>query len=391
MRVERARSSDSFVDSIGVNVHLHYTGTAYADNFSGLEPLLVGSGIRHIRDGMIDTTWQPFYDHLNALGRAGVRADLVTNVKESAALISAYPSRVSSALEAIEGPNEYDRSGDPNWAATLVSFQQMLYSTVHGRYPVVGPSLTSEGAFGAVGDLSPSLSYGNMHDYLAARNPGTPGWGGTDAFGTYASISYNTNVARQASKTKTVMATETGYGDVGQYSVPAAVKAKYTLRSLLEHYNRGIRRVYLYEFLDEGNDGFGTYGLVTSSLAPKPVYVAMKSMISQLSDRGASFTTQSLTYSLQASSDVHHTLLQRRDGTFELVLWLEVPGSNPDTDTAITVPSQSATLTLASAPKTSKAVTIGDDGNLSNVSLSGSGTTITLPVSDRVTIVDLHF
>ncbi|MDB5026644.1 MAG: hypothetical protein JWO66_333 [Candidatus Eremiobacteraeota bacterium] len=390
-RTESAQPADSFVDSIGVTVHLHYTGTAYVTSYANLETLLVGSGIRHIRDGAIDTTWQPYYDHLNALGRAGVHATLVTSVNQSAAFIGSYPARVSSAIEAFEGPNEYDRSGDPNWASTLASFQRMLWTTVNGRYPVVGPSLTSASAFGAVGDLSGSLTYGNMHDYLAARNPGTGGWGGTDAFGTYATIRYNMNVAAQASKAKPIYSTETGYGDVGSYAVPPAVKAKYTLRTFLEHFNAGVRRVYLYELVDEGTDGFGTYGLLTSTLAPKPVYTAVKTMIARLSDKGTPFTPKPLTYGLQAGADVHHTLLQKRDGTYALVLWIEAAGSNPDTAAPYTVPGQTATLSFANTPRVSQAVTIGDDGNAAQVVLGRSGRAITVPISDRVTIVNVRF
>ncbi|MDB5026645.1 MAG: hypothetical protein JWO66_334 [Candidatus Eremiobacteraeota bacterium] len=390
-RTENPRQSDALADSIGVDVHLHYTGTAYADSFPAVQTLLVDSGIRHIRDGVIDTTWQPFYDHLNALGRAGVHADLITSVNQSTALLASYPSRVSDAIESFEGPNEYDRSGDPNWSATLAAFQRNLWSAFNGRYPVIGPSLTSQSAWGAVGDLSGSLDYGNMHDYFAARNPGTSGWGGTDGFGTYATIGYNMAVAAQASKAKPIYSTETGYGDVGQYAVPAAVKARYTLRTLLEQFNAGVRRTYLYEFLDEGNDGFGTYGLVTSALAPKPAYTALKTFIAHLSDKGPAFTAAPLTYELEAGTDVHHTLLQRRDGTYSVVLWLEVAGSNPDTAAPYAVTAQSVTLSFPYAPKTSRAATIGDDGNATPLTLGGAGTTITLPVSDRVTILDLHF
>ncbi|MDB5028047.1 MAG: hypothetical protein JWO66_1736, partial [Candidatus Eremiobacteraeota bacterium] len=42
-RTESAQPADSFVDSIGVTVHLHYTGTAYVTSYANLETLLVGS------------------------------------------------------------------------------------------------------------------------------------------------------------------------------------------------------------------------------------------------------------------------------------------------------------------------------------------------------------
>jgi hypothetical protein len=47
-------------------------------------------------------------------------------------------------------------------------------------------------------------------------------------------------------------------------------------------------------------------------------------------------------------------------------------------------------LTFASAPKSLSAVAIGDDGNPVPLSVAAS-TSINVPISDRVTIVDFHF
>src|SRR5215471_9718631 len=48
--------ADRFADSVGINVHLHHTGTPY-DNFELVRTRLVDLGVRHLRDGLIDTTW----------------------------------------------------------------------------------------------------------------------------------------------------------------------------------------------------------------------------------------------------------------------------------------------------------------------------------------------
>jgi len=53
---ETAVGADAFVDSVGVNVHLHYNDTSYG-NFASVERSLKDLGVRHIRDGLIDTTW----------------------------------------------------------------------------------------------------------------------------------------------------------------------------------------------------------------------------------------------------------------------------------------------------------------------------------------------
>ncbi|HMV50398.1 MAG TPA: hypothetical protein PKD31_21840, partial [Blastocatellia bacterium] len=49
--LERARQADEFLDSIGVNVHLHYNDTAYKEYERIIKPRLRESGIRHLRDG----------------------------------------------------------------------------------------------------------------------------------------------------------------------------------------------------------------------------------------------------------------------------------------------------------------------------------------------------
>jgi hypothetical protein len=51
-------AADRVVDAFGVNIHLHHTDTLYA-NFDLVKSRLLELGTRHVRDGLIDTTWQP--------------------------------------------------------------------------------------------------------------------------------------------------------------------------------------------------------------------------------------------------------------------------------------------------------------------------------------------
>ncbi|MBV9334508.1 MAG: hypothetical protein JO243_01345, partial [Solirubrobacterales bacterium] len=47
-----AREADAFVDSVGINTHLHYQGTVYDTAFKTIiRPKLLALGIRHVRDG----------------------------------------------------------------------------------------------------------------------------------------------------------------------------------------------------------------------------------------------------------------------------------------------------------------------------------------------------
>src|SRR5438105_4471612 len=42
-------------------------------------------------------------------------------------LVNMVAGPMRSAVDAVEGPNEYDHAGDPNWVANLRAYQQQLY------------------------------------------------------------------------------------------------------------------------------------------------------------------------------------------------------------------------------------------------------------------------
>src|SRR5262245_3506764 len=79
-------AADKFGDSRGVNVHLHYDGTLYADNFELIESRLLELGVRHVRDGMVDTTWQDYYERHMTLGRSGIKGTFITPLEVSSEL-----------------------------------------------------------------------------------------------------------------------------------------------------------------------------------------------------------------------------------------------------------------------------------------------------------------
>ena len=65
-----ALSADSFVDSIGVNVHLTYGGTPYERFEDLIKPKLKESGIRHIRDGAYQES--DFFHKVKSLASDGI-------------------------------------------------------------------------------------------------------------------------------------------------------------------------------------------------------------------------------------------------------------------------------------------------------------------------------
>ena len=120
-----------------------------------------------------------------------------------------------------------------------------------------------------------------------------------------------------------VWTTETGYP---QSYVPLDRANKYYSRLFFEFFNHGIVRTYAYQLLDEyTSEGSGsTIGLLYSDGTPKPQFTTISNIISILNDPGGGFNPGSLGYSIGgAQGTLHHTLLEKRNGTFYLVLWLE--------------------------------------------------------------------
>jgi hypothetical protein len=392
---ETPRSADAFVDSVGVNVHLGYYGTAYVSKVTQVKALLTGLGVRHVRDGVYPGQTNVCQAE-SALASHGIHVDDITTPTLTLDTFKAWQACTGNAADAIESANEYDishPSSDTNWAGTLVATQQQLYGTFKPNVPgvvVLGPALTSESAYAAVAPLGSYADFGNMHDYFAGRNPGTGGWGGTGAFGTYGSLAYNIAVAAQATGTKPMVATETGYADASSdpYYVPAATKTDYTLRTLLEHWNAGVARTYLYELVDEGGAPFGSYGLADANANPKRVYTALKGLLTHLSDPGPAFSPTSLTYALTAPSSVHHTLLQKRSGTYELLLWIEAPQWDPVTNTVTTVAPVSVSLGFSTAPQSIHRTTFVGGGTTTSVTLTPS-TNLKLSIGSSVTLLDI--
>jgi len=392
--IESAVSARTFVESIGVNVHLHATDTAYG-NYPAVKSLLTGANLHHVRDGLIDTTWQAYYDRLNDLGSAGIHSTLITNVPQSTTLVSAYPSRVQRSLEAIEGPNEYDRSNDPQWATTLRDFVRKLYPAVRSApaaapLSVVGPSLTSGGAYAQLGDVSAYVDYGNMHDYFAGFAPGNGGYGGSG----YGSIAYNKAAAGQSSGIKAIYATETGYSTTPntRNAVPEAVQAIYVPRMFLEQYLNGIPRTFAYELVDEGPAPFDHLGLVRSDLSTKPAYTALAALLNLLAEPTSSApSVLSMTISGNVQN-LHHLVLHKSDGTFYIAYWLETSSFDVNAGASgapIAVPPQSIAITFGQAVANVENYAYDAQSNLRATPLGVASNGVTLSASDRVSVLKL--
>lgn len=387
------RPADSFVDAIGVNTHFIYTDTPYVTAWNTVKRLLVASGIRHVRDALVaDAAYER---RLATLGSAGIRfnlgATIDPNAGENAAYITSFPKRVPS-MESFEGPNEFDGS-KVHWVADMQAYQKMLFNAAAPtNLPVIGSSmLEAQSALSKLGNsLAGSQTYGNVHKYFANNNPGSSGWGANfPPYGVYGSIAYDLNIAKATFGNIPIMVTETGYNDAGTPPLPQPIKLRYTLRALLEFWNAGVSRSYLYEFVDEGVGE--KFGLLDRNAQPKTTYTAVKNLIRALRDPGPAFTLTPLACTISGTASLHHTILQKRNGSYVLILWDEVPSWDTTANVPRTVAPQTVTLSLNAAPSAISAATFNDTGNLVAAPIRAmSASTYTLSINDHVTLVTIQ-
>lgn len=346
--VEQAKSADAFVDLIGVNTHLGYTGSAYGRYDDLIKPKLQELGVRHIRDGG-NPYDNDFWAKVADLGSVGIKAN-VTFYGDPINEVISTVKKVGGAIESIEGANEsdlgdhfkYNGQGFPEGTR---SYQNDLYSAIKGDsatsyLKVILPSMGWGENAGKLGYLE-SGDVGNMHSYPGLGNPSTDG---LDWY-------YIPHARTIAGSDKPLWVTETGYYNLTTDAAGISEQAggKYLPRLLLENFNRNIERVYLYEFIDQNPSGDGQqhFGLLRNDGSAKPAFTSIKNMIALLKEPGANFTPGKLDYTLGGNtSDVHSTLLQKKTGEYYLILWQEVTSWDTENKEDIGVGSRQITVNL---------------------------------------------
>ena len=398
--------ADSFVESICVNTHLH--GSIYVTNYTALRAKLGECGIRYIRDETYSGTYAPAMDLYHSLGikinmlfGRGPSGPLppfnLSNIEEE---INQMKAQVLPAVITIESPNEYDIShgSDVHWIERIRNYTQILYTKVKSdeilkAIPVIGPSLTSLQAFQAVGDLDQYINHPNLHIYQRY-------WPGFSDFVNYTSRTdltgyFNFEARYQSPSRKPIHATEGGYHNyLPQGGLSEEAEGKYMARMFAEYFRRGIVRTCQYELADQvKTGGEGLFGLVRLNMTEKPAYRAVKNLISILSDKGSDFKPDSLNYALDGNiNNIRHILFQKRNGSFYLMVWLEVSSWDVQNKTDLYPPSQQVIFTLLSNYNASNATIYALDNNadLNTFVLPFDNYQMTLNVTDKISIIKLN-
>ena len=360
-QAEPARSADAFVNSIGVGTHLRYVDTAYGNYDTLIKPKLQELGVRHIRDGGKNLE---FYRRLNDLATLGIKSTLVMDSRDGITpenVVTEAIQPVLSSIEAVEGPNEWDVQPqltykDQAFPEGLRAYQDELYAAVKGEpttaaLPVLMPSLAIPYYAPRLGSLA-SADLGNMHSYAGGNLPSQD-----------LDTKWLPLTQAVTGPDKPIVATECGWHNAtndltaSQPGISELAAAKYVPRLYLEYFNRGIQRSFLYELINEHQDTTQeqNFGLLRNNGSPKPAFDSLKNLIALLQDPGPEFAPQALSYSLSGNNaNVHHTLLQKRDGRFYLILWNEVPSFDLQTKLDVYAPKPEVTVTIQTPMRQAK-------------------------------------
>jgi hypothetical protein len=407
--------ADAFVDSVGVNVHLSYTDTAYGKFSTVVAPSLEYLGVRHVRSGLDGS--REIIDRQRTLAGSGIRlAGIVPYRVESMPTLLQQIRGQADTLDAVEGPNETDEFLEFRYlgqrfprgtTAFMRDFSTALEADPGLRdLPVLQTTLAfpqnpaGGGAGGSrarlLGDLSAYVDYGNSHNYFARGDP--PG-----AVIARDHLPYVT----QITPGKPFVSTEGGYqtGDSDGYqggwndgqSAPfdERVHARYMARYLLEMFRNGYSRSYIYELLDIDQPRFG---LFRRNGSPKPAARGIHAMLSLLNDASwdatarrwttPEFTPESLAYSFSTvPKSLHSMLMQKSTGVFWLVVWNEVRSWNPKTGKPLARRALPVNLTIGQGVTRIRTFVPTETGSRPRATFTTN--TVPLRVGDRPLIVEI--
>ncbi|MGD0155407.1 MAG: hypothetical protein ABSB50_04885 [Terracidiphilus sp.] len=388
---------------MGVVTHLSYTDTPYYTDFPQVLSELQSLGVHHIRDGYYP--WpasSPIVQAHLQLAASGIKCDYVVpyNTSTTSQAIKSFAPEVHD-MESLEAPNECDVAGNcggtdsTTGILNMLAFQPTVETAAQNLgVPLLGPSFTQQSSYITAGNLSSEMTVNNLHVYFGGRNPGSTGWGDFDAEGnSYGSFNWWLDQAAVDAPGVPSLITETGYlayaSTTTPYTLPESVEASYIPRTLLLAYNHGLKKTYVYELVDEVSSP--GYGLLHSDLSPKPAFTALKSLLSVLNDSASgSFAPGSLHYSISGGdSTLNHVLLEKQDGSFWLVLWLEQSSWDPAKLTPIAVTPENIGMTL---DKSHQAVTdyqFDSNGYATPFNQPMQGDLTSLTVTDHVSVVKI--
>jgi hypothetical protein len=348
-RGEPAMAAAAFLDTVGVN--LDSGGEVALARASRAARQLAAAGIRHVRVRAAADPADPSWPAVRALTGAGLRVDLVAAPGTDWAGFAGAAADLGAGLEALEA------EGDAAPLRLAARADPALK-----RVPLLGPA----------GDAAADVHTARVE--LGGHCPGCvpgPGAGGGPSAGA---------AGRPGTGPGRPWVTEATLGG----GVPDTVAARYLPRLLLGHAG-AAPRTYLGALAGEqaGPGLLGPDGTPTRALRD------LANLETLLRDPGPAFTPGRLAFRLSGDTDgLRHRLLQKADGRFWLVLWVEKPSWDPAEARALTVAPQPVAVTLADPVAAARAFA-PDLGTEPERHFAGPTRTIELEVPDRPLLLEL--
>jgi hypothetical protein len=358
-----AASANDFLDSIGVCSSITGRGETLAGTINALNY----TGIRWIRCGLEDRISTKDMIDLHDQTGAKICYGLLSGGTSITRLIDDAKQLASAgALLAIEGNNEPNNWGiryqgekggrNLSWLP-VAKLQRDLYKAVKSdlvlrRHPVW--SISENGAetdnvglqFLTIPDGASTLmpggtvyaDYANCHNYIthpswrglhdnqtwlsASPGPDCPVDG---LYGNYGSTWRNHYAGYSESRLVTLprVTTETGY-PVGD-SVTEEIQARLFMNLYLSQFKRGWSHTAIYLLRTRSNEpAHERYAIYKIDYTPKQAAHYLHNLTAILDDSGSDFSAGQVNYSIDGQpATVHDLLLQKSNGTFELVVWGE--------------------------------------------------------------------
>ena len=380
-----AAKADDLVDSVGVRTAMREGATSlYGDVALVLDALrddATGLGLRHVREQLIlpandaaqAASQQRAWPQLAALGidftsqigaapdgSDGTVDEFATYLRQTLGGRDGLVSTVENCNEPNSPAAAWNRSDPTAWIGLCRSRQAAMAARFRpdpalSHIRLAGPSLAGGAGllkYQALGDLSPDIDLGNFHYYSGIRRLSTPS---AELDSILRGVAIN-------APGQPVICTETGMNQGRQTAAiaphPEPVAASYMPRLVLDHFSRGVSRVFIFELLDDHPDPgftdqeshFGLLRYSNGSLEPKLSYISLKRLLDLLREPGAEFTPSGLAMLVQgAPPDYRQLLFQKSNGRHYLCMWRDVSIWNQTTSTPIDVQEYAVRVTLATA------------------------------------------
>jgi hypothetical protein len=333
----RAMPVDTFIQTLAVDTHVNYTDGAYA-NVHNVADDMAWLGIHHVRD-FTPVAAVPFSSYVY-LAQRGIKFNFLTGAdfEESIANAVKLNSAVPGSIAAIEGFNEIDNfpvtyRGLTGAAAGLAA-QRELYARVRATPQLAGVPVYDVTGYNpkSVETRTDSADFANAHFY--PQNGEQPSWNANGDHWMAAALHVGEKFQMP------LVITEFGYFSMPQagwfmLGVDEPTQAKGILNGYMDAAAAGVKRLYIYELLDQKPDPQNKnaemhYGLFRNDNSPKRSAQAIRNLTTILNasaaQRANAVASDTLTYTLRDMPvSANSLLLQKKDGRFVLALWNETP------------------------------------------------------------------